>query len=382
MSAPDRRSATVAAVDLSALAHNLSEVRRLIPPACRVFAVVKADAYGHGLIDVARALARHHVGGFAVATVQEAVRLRNAAIREPILVMAGLLPDETPELIRYGLTPVVYDREFAARLAEQIPANVAPWPVHLKVDTGMGRLGFTPAEVRDLCASLRSGGPLRVEGLMTHLADADRHDQAFTQQQLARLDDLISKIRQEGPLVSLVHAAGTAGILSHPASHRDAVRPGLMLYGYHTCERLAAPVALKPVLSVTTKIIQVRTLNRGDSVSYNRTFVAKRPSRIAVLPIGYADGYSRALSDRASALVRARRAPVVGRVCMDLTMIDVTDVPGAAGGDDVTMLGRQGSETITADDLAAWQDSISYEVLCALGALVPRVYRADDSVKN
>ncbi len=382
MSAPDRRSETVATVDLSALAHNLSEVRRLIPPACRIFAVVKADAYGHGLVEVAHALARQHVGGFAVATVQEAVLLRNAGIREPVLVMAGLLPDETPELIRYGLTPVVYDRAFAGRLAEQIPANVTPWPIHLKVDTGMGRLGFTPAEALETLAEIRAAGQLRIEGLMTHLADADSADPSYTVQQLNVLDDLVARARRIDIPIPLIHAAGTAGILAHPASHRDAVRPGLMLYGYHTCEQLAVPVALKPVLSVTTKVIQVRRLNKGDSVSYNRTFIAKRPSHIAVLPIGYADGYSRALSDRASVLIRGKRAPVVGRVCMDLTMVDVTDASGASAGDDVTLLGRQETAAITADDLAGWQDTIPYDVLCAIGTRVPRVYRTDESPKS
>ena len=377
MSAPDRRSATVATVDLSALAHNLSEVRRLIPPACRIFAVVKADAYGHGLVEVAHALARQHVGGFAVATVQEAVLLRNAGIREPVLVMGGLLPDETPELIRYGLTPVVYDRGFAARLGEQIPANVAPWPIHLKIDTGMGRLGFTPDDAGQMVTDIRAAGHLRIEGLMTHLADADSADPSYTQEQLTRLDDVVARVRTPDLPIPLVHAAGTAGILSHPASHRDAVRPGLMLYGYHTCERLAAPVSLKPVLSVATRILQVRPIKTGDSVSYNRAFVAKRPSRIAVLPIGYADGYSRALSDRASVLIRGRRAPVVGRVCMDLTMIDVTDVPGAAAGDEVTVIGRHAADSITAGDLAGWQDSVPYDVLCAIGTRVPRLYRAD-----
>jgi alanine racemase len=382
VSAPDRRSATVATVDLSALAHNLSEVRRLIPSACRIFAVVKADAYGHGLVEVARALARRQVGGFAVATVQEAVSLRNAGIREPVLVMAGLLPDETPELIRYGLTPVVYDRTFATRLAEQIPANAAPWPIHLKIDTGMGRLGFTPAEAWETISNLRTAGRLRIEGLMTHLADADSADPAYTNRQLAVLDELVTRARLADVPIPLVHAAGTAGILAHPASHRDAVRPGLMLYGYHTCEHLSAPVTLQPVLSLSSKVIQIRSLKTGDSVSYNRTFIAKRPSRIAVLPIGYADGYSRALSDRASVLVRGSRAPVVGRVCMDLTMIDVTDVPGATAGDDVILLGRQETESITADDLAGWQDSIPYEVLCAIGTRVPRIYRPDEPAKN
>lgn len=381
MTAPDRRSATVATVDLSVLAHNLSEVRRLIPSACRIFAVVKADAYGHGLVEVARALARQ-VGGFAVATVQEAVSLRKAGIREPVLVMAGLLPDEPPELIRYGLTPVVYDRAFATRLAEQIPANAAPWPIHLKVDTGMGRLGFTPAEAWDIISNLRTAGRLRIEGLMTHLADADSADPAYTNRQLAVLDELVARARLADMPIPLVHAAGTAGILAHPASHRDAVRPGLMLYGYHTCEHLSSPVTLQPVLSLSTRVIQIRSLNAGDSVGYNRTFIAKRPSRIAVLPIGYADGYSRALSDRASVLVRGRRAPVVGRVCMDLTMIDVTDVPGATAGDDVIVLGRQENESITAADLASWQDSIPYDVLCAIGTRVPRAYRSDEPAKN
>lgn len=365
---------TIASVDLSALTSNLRQTRHLLSPGCDILAVVKADAYGHGSVAITKALAREGVTRFAVATIQEGAQLRDAGIQAQILVMGALPPAQLADLLGYDLTPVIYESTIAAELAARLGARANPYPVHLKVDTGMGRLGLSPDQVLPLLQSSAFQGPLRLEGLMTHLADADNADPAYTKIQIERFQTVLAGLRKAGLSVPLIHAANSAAILGHPAAHFNLVRPGIMLYGYSTAPLSGPAATLKPVLSLRSQVAQVRSLEKGDSVSYNRSFVATRPSKIAVLPIGYADGYSRALSNRGQVLVQGRRCPVVGRVCMDMTLVDVTDLPVVRPGDEVVLIGRQGTEAILANDLAAWSGTIPYEVLCGIGPRVPRVY--------
>ena len=371
---PDLPS-TVASVDLSALAHNLGQVRRYLPKHCEVIAVVKADAYGHGAALVSRALTDLGVRRFGVASLQEGLALREAGIRAPILIMGALFPNQFAEAIAHQLTPVVYEAEMAAGLAKAVKKKREPYGVHVKVDTGMGRLGLALDGVLPLLQSAHFKGPLRAEGLMTHLADADGADPAYSTAQVARFRSVVSQIEEAGLSIPLVHAANSAAILCYPSAHFTAVRPGIMLYGYHQAPPERASPDLRPVLTLTTRVAQVRALARGDSVSYNRTYIAARVSRIAVLPVGYAGGYSRSFSNRGAVLVGGRRAPIVGRVCMDMTMVDVTDIPGVKPGDEAVLIGRQGDQLITAADLAGWQGTIPYEVLCAIGTRVPRIVR-------
>ena len=369
------RHATVATIDLSALAHNLALVRRHIPQGCQIIAVVKADAYGHGAVAIARVLLRLGVARFAVATIAEGIALREANISAPVLVMGPMLPGEWADGIAYGLTPVLYDSEQAVRLADSLTGRSDPYAVHLKIDTGMGRLGTSPDEALALLQSPPFRGSLKVEGLMTHLADADNEDTAFTNIQLERFRSVVTQSEAAGLHPPLVHAANSAAILQHPSSHFTAVRPGIMLYGYHTLSAPDSGSDLKPVLTLTTTVVRVRTLAKGESLSYSRTFVAPRSTRIAVLPMGYADGYNRLLSNRGAVLIHGRTAPVVGRVCMDMTMVDVTDIPGVHLGDDAVVIGTQGEMRISADDLAAPLETIPYEVLCAISTRVPRIYK-------
>ena len=376
---PAPRAQTVASIDLAALDHNLRQVRQRIGPTCRILAVVKADGYGHGAIDISRALAQSGVDGLVVATVEEGIALRERGLRKPVLVIGGIFREQARAIVQHGLTPLIHDLSLAEPLAAACPPGREPLPVHLKIDTGMGRLGLAPEAVLPAMGSSLFKGHLRLEGLMTHLADADNEDSTYTNAQLRTLQNLLTGIRSAGLPMPQIHTAGSAGILCYPASHFDAVRPGIMLYGYHTCDHLTPRPDLKPVLSLTTRVLQVRAVAAGDSVSYNRSFVASRTSRIAVLPIGYADGYSRALSDRGQVLVRGRRAPIAGRICMDLMMIDVTEIPDVQEGDEAALIGSQGNERITADDLAAWQGTIAYEVLCAIGTRIPRIYHQPDA---
>lgn len=375
LSSPSAPTPTIATINVSALAHNLAQVRQRLPQNCDVLAVVKADAYGHGAVAIAHALAHMGVTRFGVATIQEGIQLREAGLRVPILVLGALLPEQCADLVTHQLTPIIHDADIAEHLASLAKLDEQPYRVHIKVETGMGRLGLPAEEVLPLLRSTIFQRALCAEGLMTHFADADNTDPTYTEIQLERFRSVITQLEASGFSIPLIHAANSAAILCHPSSLFNLVRPGIMLYGYQTARHFSPSPDLKPVLSLTTKVIQLRTLPCGESVSYNRMFRATRPSHIAVLPIGYADGYSRLLSNRGAVLIKGCRAPIVGRVCMDMTMVDVTDIPNVKIGDEAVLIGRQGEQEITADDLARWAETVPYEVLCAIGPRVARVYR-------
>jgi len=367
---------TYATVNLAALAHNLSCITRYLSPDCEILAIVKANAYGHGAVETAQALVRQGIGRFAVASLDEGIALRHAGINASIVVLGALFEQQIADLVANTLTPVISDGRILSSLTKAARSHQAPYPIHLKVETGMGRLGFSPKELLSLLDSSLVQRPLQVEGLMTHLADADGKDTAFTEQQLGVFRTVLEQVRQRGVTLPFVHTANSAAIVRFPAAHFSLVRPGIMLYGYHTLPTTVPAPDLKPVLSLHTTIAQLRTIPRGGSVSYNGTFVATRPTRIAVLPIGYADGYSRRLSHRGSVLIQGRRAPIVGLVCMDMIMVDVTDLAPVHVGETATLIGQQGGESIWADEVADWIGTIPYEVLCGIGSRVPRLYES------
>jgi len=369
-------SPTYATIDLSALAHNLSQIKRYLAPGCDIVAVVKANAYGHGAPETAHALARQGIERFAVASLDEGMALRNAGLSASIIVLGALLEDQVPDLLAHHLIPVISDRRILPALAKAAGSHPAPYPIHLKVETGMGRLGVSPDELLSLLDDPILQGPLHIEGLMTHLADADGTDGAFTERQLDIFRSMVEQTRHRGFTVPSLHAANSAAIVRFPDSHFSLVRPGIMLYGYHTLPPSIPAPDLRPVLSLQSTVVQLRNIPRGGTVSYNRTFVAERPTRIAVLPIGYADGYSRRLSHRGSVLIHGRRAPIIGLVCMDMIMIDVTDLPPVQVGETVTLIGHQGEESIWADEVSNWMGTIPYEVLCGIGPRVPRIYES------
>ncbi len=324
---------------------------------------------------MARALCQAGVQRLGVATVEEGLALRQAGLTAPILVLGAVLPDQVEESAASKLTLVLHDRESLRQTAAWAERRNIRMAVHVKIDTGMGRLGFRLEDIHAVADDPAWKGPLRLEGAMGHLADADGGNPSFTNTQLKKFQQAVGIFRARGVEAQLVHIANSAAIIRFPASHGTAVRPGIMLYGYHTLPARGPATDLKPVLSLTVPIVHIREIKKGDSVSYNRTFVAKRRSRIAVLPLGYADGYSRSLSNRGSVLIGGARAPVVGRVCMDMTMVDVTSIAQAKPGAEAAVIGRQGKLEITAADVAAWQKTIPYEVLCGLGPRVRRVYR-------
>ena len=367
---------TYATINLTALAHNLSCIKRSLSPGCEILAVVKANGYGHGAVEIARALTCQGIKRFAVASLDEGIALRQTGISASIVVLGALFEQQIADLVAHRLTPVVSDGRILPALAKAARSHPSPYPIHLKVETGMGRLGFSPEELLSLLDNPILQGPLQVEGMMTHLADADGADSDFTERQLGVFRTILGQIRQRGLPIPLVHAANSAAIVRFPDAHFSLVRPGIMLYGYHTLPATVPAPDLKPVLSLQTTIAQLRTIPRGGTVSYNGTFVAKRPTRIAVLPIGYADGYSRRLSHRGSVLIQGRRAPIVGLVCMDMIMVDVTDLAPVPVGETVTLIGQQGGESIWADEVADWIGTIPYEVLCGIGSRVPRLYES------
>ncbi len=366
---------TRAIVDLDALARNFQEVLRRAGGRT-VLAVVKARAYGHGAVPVSLRLLESGARMLGVALVEEGRELRSAGISAPILVMGAVFPGQADAIAELGLTPVVYTMPVARALSDSAARRGRTIPVHVKVDTGMGRIGVQPAEAVRFIGELKRLGGLDVQGLMTHFADADLRDKGFSSDQLDRFEEVVRGLESNGIAVPERHAANSAAVLDYPRALFTTVRPGLMLYGYNPLAASLPDLALEPVLSLVTRIASIKRVPAGIPISYGRTFTTKRESLIATIPIGYADGYSRSLSNRGEALVRGIRVPVVGRVCMDMCMLDVTDVPGVSEQDEVVLIGRQGNERITAEDLAERTGTIAYEVLCSISSRVPRIYRS------
>ncbi len=364
---------TAAVINIGALEHNFNEVVRRVAGR-KILAVVKARAYGHGAVAVSRRLLGFGADMLGVALVEEGMELRQAGIDAPILMMGSLFPEQAEVLTDLRLTPVVFTMNTAralSRAAQKLKTSVS---VHVKIDTGMGRIGIAPEEADEFLEMLRGLPGIDIQGLMTHFADADLREKVFASKQIDRLAALVQRLTEKGISVPLIHAANSAAVLSYQDSLFTMVRPGLMLYGYSPLEAGASQFDLIPVLSLVTRIAYLKKVKAGTSISYGRTFVTKRDSLIATLPVGYADGYSRSLSNKGEVLIRGRRVPIVGRVCMDMCMVDVTDIPGVSEGDDTVLIGSQDDERITAEEIAAKTGTIPYEVLCGISGRVPRIY--------
>lgn len=365
---------TACFIDHEALRWNVRQARAKVGANVKILSMVKANGYGHGAAAVARTLAGSEADAFGVVTLEEAVELRQAGISAPIVVLAGVFPDQLGEIIGYGLTPVVYDVASLERLDAEAHRREKTFGVHLKIDTGMGRLGLLAADVNDWIPGLKKLQALRLEAVFSHFSHAESVDGDYTRKQLQIFNHVIAQLRAHALAPPLVHFANSAATITLPAAYFDMVRPGIMLYGVYPSPTMANQIVLKPALSWKTKILQLKKVPAGSSISYGQTFVTKRKSLIATLPVGYADGYQRLLSNRGEVLVGGQRAPIAGRVCMDLTMIDVTDIRNVQQGDEVVLLGRQGAAEISADEMAAWTNTISYEILTSIGARVPRIH--------
>jgi alanine racemase len=365
---------TVARIDLTALANNYRRVRAVIGPQVGVIAVIKADAYGHGALPVASMLEGLGIRGFGVATVEEGVELRLAGVRSPIFIMGAAFGQDHAEVVARDLIPLVGDPGDVERFAQAARlANRLRYSIHVKVDTGMTRLGVTPDRFPDFLKQCASHPSIRVDGLATQFACADELDPGYTEDQLRRFIACLDQARALGADPQLIHAANSAAALRFPRTRFDWVRPGIVLYGARPSLHVPDP-GLKPVLSLHTSINALRQVPAGTPVSYGGTHVLKRPSVVATLPVGYADGYPRKLSNRAQVIIRGQRAPLIGRVCMDLCMIDVTNVAGVRVGDAVTLLGGEEPVAIHPEELASWAETIAYEIFCGISKRVPREY--------
>ena len=374
---PTVRRPTWAEIDLDALAGNLRVIRAEVGRAISVMAAVKANAYGHGAVPCARRLEAEGVDWFGVAMPEEGIELRQAGIGKPILCLGGFWAGQEGACLQQRLTPVVYRLDMIEALDRAARAAGVIADVHVKIDTGMGRLGVRSDDVRQFCDSLSRFQCLRVDGLMTHLAAADDPAQEdFTEDQLKQFQQAINLFRERGFAPTYVHAANSAAAFAYPQARGNIVRPGGTLYGFRRDvlpPEIQAP-QLRPVMSLRSRIMLLKNVGKGEKLGYGCTFQTTRPSVIATVPIGYDDGYRRAFSNRGRATVRGTFAPVVGRVSMDLTLIDVTDVPGVSLHDQVTFLGSDGALSITAEDLAELAATISYEITCGISSRVPRIY--------
>lgn len=365
---------TRAEINLGHVRHNLHALRKTTGAA--MLGVLKADGYGHGAPAIARTLERAGIDGFAVALLEEGIELRDAGITRPILVMGGYYGAAFDELLHARLTPVVYDPSHLEGLARAVRlANAEPIAVHLKVDTGMARLGVRTSELPALLQAFSRFPEVSLRGLMTHFACADEESPAAVNEQLARFEEATATVRAAGFAPTMRHAANSAGLLKHGAV-LDAVRPGVALFGVAP---FSADHDLRPVMRVRSEIVSVRSLEAGEPVGYGWSFRAPRAMRIATVPVGYADGLPRALSNRGALLVRGKRAPIVGAVSMDMTMIDVTDHPGVTLRDEAVVLGPQqgplGRDAIAAEEIADHAGTIAWEVMTNISRRVPRFYR-------
>lgn len=363
-----------AEIHRAALRRNLQTLRRRLRPGVKCLAVVKANAYGHGLVPVSRLAVQAGASHLGVSSLEEGVALREAGCRRPILILGSLYPfDNFPLLFEMQLTPTVASREAAAALDALAQKRRQTIDVHLKIDSGFGRIGVSPGSALEFIEQVRRCRGLRLEGLYTHFASSDA-DPGYTREQARRFNEVVRAAAAQGIRPPLLHMANSSALLRFPETHGSLVRPGLAFYGvapYSGAERI---VSLEPALCWKTRVIFLKRVTDGSSISYARTWTARRPTRVATLAAGYADGYPRLLSNQGEVLLRGRRAPIVGRVTMDMMMADVTDLPACRVGDEAVLLGTQGSQRIPVEEIAQKARTNPYEILCGIASRVPRIY--------
>ena len=372
ISRPRYRS-TWAEIDLRAIEHNYAQVRKAVGRDTNIMVVVKANAYGHGTVEVATVLEKLGADYLGVATMDEAVRLRDHGVKTPILVLGSILPDEIKPAIERDITLTICSLDLIEAISRRAGES-GKVKVHIKIDTGMGRIGVWHEEAVDFIKRLSKEKNIIMEGIYTHFSSAGRDD-FFTGYQIEAFEKLLSDLEKNWINIPLRHAANSIATVDFKRSHQNLVRPGLIIYGMYPKHTFPKLIKLKPALSLKTRIVFIKETPPGRSISYGRTYITQHQTRIATLPIGYADGYSRNLSNRAEVLVRGQRASVVGKVTMDQTMIDIGHIKGARVGDEVVLIGKQGREEIRAEKLARLAGTIAYETVCGISNRVPRVYK-------
>lgn len=362
-------------VDLGSIAHNIHQIKKRVGPHRHLMAMVKADAYGHGAVSVARTALAHGATWLGVALPEEGWALRKAGIQTPILVLGPTFPAQVRVVVEANLGLAVFTWEVAQALDKEAARQGRKATIHLKVDTGMGRMGVPFQRALDLLKVLRGLENLIIEGIYTHFATADHTDKSFTYRQMDTFLEICREAESMGISIPLRHLSNSAAVLDLPETFQDLVRPGIMIYGCYPSKEVQRTLPLRPAMTWKTQVALVKDLRPGDSVSYGRTFVAKKPVRVATLPVGYGDGFSRHLSNhQGEVLIHGQRVPVIGVVCMDMTMVDVTDIAEVRPGDEVVIFGKQQGNSITVEEVAQRMETISYEVLCGVGTRVPRFY--------
>lgn len=364
---------TLAEIDLEAIRHNLEIVSHIVKSDTQILGVVKADAYGHGMKEVSKAII-DYVDYFGVASIDEAASLRGIGIRKPILVIGAILPDEIEGVLRFNVIQTVSDLIVPKKLSKLAGAKNKTVKVHIKIDTGMGRLGFWHKEAIGFIKEIAKLKNIVIDGIFTHFPNAEL-DKVFTYNQIRDFKNLVEDLWDNNIDIPIKHTANSMGLIDFKDSHMNMVRPGLMMYGIYPKKSLMKNIFLKPALTLKTKVTHLKSMPKGRSISYGMTYVTQRPTKIATIPIGYGDGYSRHFSNKAEVLINGSRCPIVGRVCMDMCMIDVESVKNIKVGDDVILIGAQGNEIIRAEELSTLINTIPYEVLCNIGHRVPRVYK-------
>lgn len=376
-------SRVYARIDLDAIAFNVKQMKKNLMDNTMIMAVIKADGYGHGAVQIAQMLEKiDYIWGFAVATLDEAVVLKSEGIKKPVLVLGCVFPDQYLEMLRHGIRMNVYTEEMARAISKLASKEGMTAYMHIKLDTGMTRLGFCQSqESVDAIARIAALPNVNMEGIFTHMAKADEADKTFTYQQIADFEWMTQRLKEKNIKFRYEHCANSAAIIDVPGSNFDLVRAGISLYGLYPSDELEKDkVQLIPAMSLKSHVAFVNEIEKGTPISYGGTFVSEKVMRVATIPVGYADGYPRSLSGIGYVLIRGQKAPILGRICMDQFMVDVSHIEGVKFGDKVTLIGTDGQETITVDDLSALSGRFNYEFICDLGKRIPRVFVRDGKV--
>ena len=375
-------SSTWAEIDLDALVHNFKEIRKKVGPDVGVMAIVKAQGYGHGMVQVSRVLEKEGINYFGVTSPSEAFLLRKEGIKSPILILGPTMLDQAKEIISKNITQTICTKEMALVLQGECKKLKKRFKVHIEVDTGMGRTGVPYQRALKLIKKVVKIPELEVEGIFTHFSTADEEDKSFTKEQIKRFKGVLEKLEGEGIDIPVRHAANSAGVLSFPESYFNMVRPGLALYGIYPSEYVSRSLDLHPVMSLKSKVIYLKKVKKGATISYGKTYVTNKNTTIAILPIGYEDGYNRLLSNKGEVIIRGQRVRIAGRVCMDQTIIDVGEVSDVKVGDEVVLIGKQGQERVSVEEIAKRVNTVPHEVVCRIAGRVPRIYLKSSNQKN
>lgn len=365
-------------VNLDAISHNINQIKGLVESkGSKLLAVIKDNAYGHGAIEVAKLANKIPVHKLGVATLVEAIELRQSGVNSPILVLGTTFPDHAEEIIKNDITQTVCDLKICKKLSETAKKLHKRAKVHIKVDTGMGRIGIHYKDAFNFIKAVKQFPEIDMEGIFTHFAVADI-EESYTNLQIERFQSVISNIEKSNIYIPIKHTANSSSIMNFPASYFDMVRPGIAIYGIYPCQNPKIKIELKPALSLKTKVVYIKELPQGESISYGRTYITKRNTKIATIAIGYGHGLSRKLSNTGEVIIRGKKAPIIGTICMDQSLCDITHIQDVSVGDEVVVIGRQGNEEITVGDLADKIGTIPYEVLCNINERIPRLYLYDN----